>query len=89
MESPQTQSRDTSTEAERFLIEAWRRMEPWEKAEILDDLVRASHELTMAGLRVRHPRASESELRLFEARLRLGDSLFSRACPQADWVDLA
>jgi hypothetical protein len=60
----QTQSADTSPEAERILIEAYRRMPPWEKARRLTELIRAVEELGRIGVRERHPDATENELRL-------------------------
>jgi len=46
-------------------------MAPWEKVEILRHLSRASQDLALAGLRLRHPRADVEELRLRLAATRL------------------
>jgi hypothetical protein len=67
----QTQSPDTSPEAERILIEAYRRMPPWEKARRLTELVRAVEELARVGVLERHPDANEEEIRLRLIALRL------------------
>lgn len=67
----QTQSVDTSPEAEQVLIEAYRRMPPWEKARRLTEIIRACERLALAGIRERYPHASEREVRLRLAALRL------------------
>ncbi len=63
------QSRDTSEAADRLLMDAYRRMPPWEKARRVSDLTRACQELALAGIRERHPDADERELRLRLAAL--------------------
>lgn len=73
-----TQSPDTSYWAERILIEHWRGLQPWEKVLRMADLSRAAHEWHIAGLRIRHPRATEEELELRAAALRLGDDVIQR-----------
>jgi hypothetical protein len=65
------QSRDTSLEAERYLIERYRHMDAAQKVEIVRELSRASQELALVGLRMRHPDAGDRELRLRLAALRL------------------
>ena len=54
-------SRDTSADVERLQIEAWRRMSPLHKAEIVNQASRDALTLAMAGIRQRHPGASERE----------------------------
>jgi hypothetical protein len=66
----QTQSTDTTPEAERILIDAYRRMPPLEKARRLTELVRAVEELARVGVLERHPDANEEEIRLRLAALR-------------------
>lgn len=66
-----TQSPDTSFDVERILIEAYRRMSPWEKAQRIAELVQAVDTLALAGIRDRYPEASERECRLRLAALRL------------------
>jgi hypothetical protein len=70
-----TQSADTAYWAEKILFDHWRALEPWEKARKIDDLCRAAHRVTLVGLRQRHPGASETELELRAAALRLGNDL--------------
>jgi len=73
-----TQSRDTSPEAERVLIDLLRRAPPWKKFAAIDDTTRAMRELALIGLKERHPRASPEELRRRLAGLLLGEDLAER-----------
>jgi hypothetical protein len=73
--------RDTSPEAARLQVELWRRMTPLEKAELVGGLSRAVQELSLAGIRLRHPAASERECLLRLARLKLGDALYREVYP--------
>lgn len=59
-----TQSPDTSREAEEVLFAAYRRMTPSEKWHRVADLTRTARAFALAGLRMRHPQASERELLL-------------------------
>lgn len=76
-------SRDTSPEVERLQIGLWRRMSALDKARAVDGLSRATQELALAGIRQRHPHASERECRLRLAALRLGPQLAARVYPEA------
>ena len=67
----QTLARDTSPEAEEELLARLRAMAPWEKMALMSGLIRSAEELSLAGLRARHPEASEEELFLRLAALRL------------------
>jgi hypothetical protein len=75
-----TQSPDTSYAAERFLFARLRELPAWRKIEMLCSLNRAARDLALTGLRRRHPHASESELRLRLAALRLDRETVIRAC---------
>jgi len=66
-----TQSMDTTPEVERLLFDAYRRMASWEKVRRVSESTRACQELALAGMRERHPGASERELELRLAALRL------------------
>ncbi len=44
---------DTSLAAERLQVEAWRRMAPWEKLALLDDMVAGCRALADLGARLR------------------------------------
>jgi hypothetical protein len=67
----QTQSPDTSPEVERILFEGYRRMTAPEKARRITELCAACEQLARAGIRERHPDATEREIRLRLASLRL------------------
>jgi len=64
-------------------IDRWRGMSPTEKLRIVSKLTQATRELSMAGIRLRHPHASHSECELEFAILTLGPDLAARAYPQA------
>ncbi len=66
-----TQSDDTSREAEEFLFAAYRKMTAQEKWDRVAALNGAAREFAMAGLRARHPKAPERELRLRLAAMRI------------------
>jgi hypothetical protein len=70
-----TQSSDTSIVAERVQFDCYRAMSPEEKLEIILGMCEAGRELSLTGLRMRHPEASDAELELREACLRLGPEL--------------
>jgi hypothetical protein len=70
-----TQSADTAYDIERRLIDTWRRMPAVEKARQLVDCCRMVEQLSMDGVRLRHPNASEREVFLRAAALRLGRDL--------------
>jgi hypothetical protein len=70
-----TQSIDTDLVAERVQFDAYRALTACEKLEIVAQLSRDSRELSLTGLRLRHPDATREELELREAGLRLGAEL--------------
>ncbi len=74
-----TQSRDTSPEAERVLIELLRQAPPWKKFAMIDDTTRAVRELVLIGLKKRHPEDSPHELRRRLAGILLGEELAEEA----------
>jgi hypothetical protein len=85
-ENPATRallSADTSADAQRVQIELWRRMSPLRKARAVGELSRSVRDLSMAGIRMRHPGASERECRLRLAVLTLGRSVACRVYPDA------
>ena len=75
-------SRDSSPDVERMQIDLWRRMSALDKARAVDGLSRATQELALAGIRLRHPHASEQECRLRLAVLKLGPQLAARVYPE-------
>jgi len=74
---------DTSAEIEERQIRAWREMSPADKAALVAGLTNATIVLARAGLRQRHPDASDRELFLRLAILTLGRDLAGQAYPDA------
>ena len=74
---------DTSPVVERLLLALWRRMSPTEKAKTVGRVSRNVRELSLAGIRHRHPDASERECCLRYAVLTLGRTLACAAYPEA------
>lgn len=79
-------SRDTSADVERLQIEAWRRMSPLEKAGIMSHATMDALTLALAGIRQRHPGASERECFLRLAALQLGSTLVRQVYPDASQI---
>ena len=73
-----TQSPDTSPEAEKVLIELLRRAPAWRRLQLADRMSATVRELSMAGVRARHPRASEAEVRRRFADIHLGPELAAK-----------
>jgi hypothetical protein len=76
-------SSDTSLEAERTQVELWRRMSPLEKLHTVSESTQAVLQLSLAGIRLRHPEAADEECRARLAILKLGRDLACRAFPEA------
>jgi hypothetical protein len=74
---------DTPLEIERRQIDAWRRMSPAQKAEIVAGLTTSAYAMTFAGVRHRHPDASPREIFLRAAIVTLGPALAEAAYPDA------
>jgi hypothetical protein len=74
---------DTSLEAEREQVELWRRMSPLEKVRAVTEISRAVQQLSLAGIRLRHPEASDQECMLRLAVLKLGRQLACHVYPEA------
>ncbi|MBA3231344.1 MAG: hypothetical protein H0T05_00840 [Acidobacteria bacterium] len=75
-------SRDTTAEAERRQVEVWRRMTTVERAQVIDGACRAARALAVAGLRERHPDASERMVVALYAELTLGRDMALKAYPE-------
>ena len=73
-----TQSPDTSPEVERVLIELLRRAPGWRRLQLTDRMSATVRGLCLAGLRARHPKASEAEVRRRFADIHLGPDLAAR-----------
>lgn len=69
---------DTSEAAQEVVDRRYAEMSFAEKADRLRAVTLAANQMAMAGLRLRHPNASQHELLLALARLRLGDDLVRR-----------
>ncbi len=66
---------DTDPAADRVLIELMRRAPAWRKLQLADQLNQGLRVLALAGLRARHPDATERGLRRRLADLMLGPEL--------------
>lgn len=64
-------------------VALWRGMTPLEKARLVSAATRATQLLSLAGIRRRHPQASEEEIMLRLARIKLGPDFFALAHPEA------
>ncbi len=73
-----TQSADTDSAADRLQFQLYASWSHEKKLQVMQSLWRDARELSLAGLRLRYPLASEEELNLREACLRLGDDLARR-----------
>ena len=76
-------SMDTSPDVQRLQAGLWRRMSPLEKARAVSEITRTVQELSLAGIRQRHPGASERECMLRLAMLKLGPALACQVYPEA------
>ena len=63
---------DTTPETEEVLFDFWRQAPAWQKWQSMLSLNQMARKLAIAGLRNRHPDASEAELRRLLADLILG-----------------
>ncbi len=71
-------SRDTSPDAEAFLIRLLRRKSPREKAAMIDASYATARALTIAGIRQRHPSAGATEIERRYLEIRLGLDLAAK-----------
>ncbi len=76
-------SADTTADVEQRQIDAWRRLSPLERLQLVSDTTRAVMNLSLAGIRHRHPQASERECFLRLAAIRLGVDTVRRIYPDA------
>ena len=82
-------SDDTAADIEQRQVDAWRRLSPVERLRLVSDTTRAVMDLSLAGIRRRHPQASERECFLRLAAIRLGVDTTRRVYPDAaDLTDL-
>jgi hypothetical protein len=78
---------DTSAEADSMQTEAYRRMGGPGRVAAMFRLNERARNLTLAGIRHRHPEYDAERQRLAFARLVLGDALVRKVCPDRDLVD--
>jgi hypothetical protein len=72
---------DTTPEADRAQVEAYRRMGGGGRAAVVFRLNDLAREAAMAGIRARHPDYNETRQHLAYARLVLGDELTQKVWP--------
>ena len=70
--------RDTSPDAERYLLSLLREAPAWRKLVLVDQLNQTARQLALAGLRKRYPEAGPALLRHKLAELVLGRELAER-----------
>jgi len=70
---------DTSPDARRVVCELYRKMTPARKFELISQAYEFGRSLAMAGIRLRHPDATEEQVREIWARQHLGDELYDQA----------
>lgn len=78
MRVPKSLARDTTPEAERVQLEIYRRMTAVEKIERMEAANRRALALAEAGVRSRHPRASDGQVRRLLMDLTLGAELAAK-----------
>ncbi len=64
-------------------VQLWRRMSPLEKVRAVASISRSVQELSLAGICLRYPDATERECLLRLAILKLGREIACRAYPEA------
>lgn len=83
------QASDVDETTDRMVFEGIRRLTPLQRLQIASRASRALHRLSVAGLRLRFPQASEEELACRAGALRLGPELTRMAFgSRADaWIE--
>lgn len=76
-------SADTAADVEQRQVEAWRRLSAAERLRLVSATTRAVMGLALAGIRRRHPQASERECFLRLAAIRLGVDITRQVYPDA------
>lgn len=73
---PTSNDGETPSDALRVQCEIYRRMSAREKLDLIFGTYRTGRELSLAGIRLRNPKASEADLRRIWTREHLGEELF-------------
>ena len=76
-------SLDTCAAVEQRQVEAWRRMSPAEKLQLVSDATQAVIDLSFAGIRRRHPAATDRECFLRFACIVLGRDVARNVYPDS------
>lgn len=76
-------SADTTADIEQRQVVAWRRLSSVERLRLVSETTRAVMDLSRAGIRRRHPQASERECFLRLAAILLGVDTTRRIYPDA------
>lgn len=76
-------SADTTADSEQRQVEAWRQLSSIERLRLVSETTRAVLDLSMAGIRLRHPQASERECFLRLAAILLGVGATRQVYPDA------
>lgn len=76
-------SLDTTPGAAAVQTAIYRRMSPAQRCELAARMSASAREITLAGIRARHPSYDDQAARFALFRLLLGDVLFRRAYPDA------
>ena len=76
-------SADTSSDIEQRQVDAWRRLSPLERLAMVGRATEAVVSLSLAGIRQRHPNASERECFLRLAAILIGVEAARRVYPDA------
>ena len=74
---------DTSPDAHRVQLDIFRKMLPEERLQRGSELSSFCRGLLADGVKHRHPKYTEDEVRLAVIRIELGDELFLKVYPQA------
>lgn len=74
---------DTHPKMQALQIQLLRQVSPTRKMEMLAQLYAAARLLTLSGLRLRYPQATEAELHRKLADLLLGEALAHKVCKES------
>ena len=81
---------DTHPQIKAHQVQLLRQLPPWRKAAMLGQMYATVKQLAYQGLRQRHPKSSEAELRRRLARILLGEDLATQVYgPLNEESDLA
>ncbi len=69
---------DTTSEARDVQYDLYRRMSPAKKMQLISDAYHTGQLLAMAGIRMRHPEATEEEVWHIWAKRHLGEELYKK-----------